>query len=131
MPSSLNGTGVTFNDATTQSTANNLPANTTNVLNATAGASVGAVGTYAFLGDNSIVTTAPGGTRAGSALRYAALGTNAPWNNNVSRGATLANGPFNSAPAGTWRCMGHSLAQVGDPGYTSNVYPATVWLRIS
>ena len=47
MPVSINNTQVVFNDATTQSTANNLPANTTNVLNAYAGATAGVVGAVA------------------------------------------------------------------------------------
>ena len=94
MPSSLNGTGVTFNDATTLQSGNipaaNLGSGTANssvflrgdkvwaavpaaapstaqVLIATAGASAGAVGTYAWLGRFDSVETAfnPGTTHAG------------------------------------------------------------------
>ena len=131
MPSSLNGTGVTFNDATTQSTANNLPANTTNVLAATASASVGDVGTYAFLGDILRVTTAPGGTRAGSNLRFAGLGKNGAWNTSLNISVNAANVAYNNTPSGTWRCMGDAVAQNGNPGYTSDSFPLAVWLRIS
>jgi hypothetical protein len=77
------------------------------VLERTAGATVGAVGTYAFLLCDPAATVNPGGTRAGSNLRY-----------------TSAN-PANStstAPAGTWMCVGFTSS--------ANQYP-TVWLRIS
>ena len=103
MPSSLNGTGVTFNDATTQSTANNLPANTTNVLSAYAGASALAVGTYTTASATGSIgiggTTAGGNLRAINAEGY-----------NVTFGAS-----------GTWRNMG-STTVAGRVGS---------WLRIS
>lgn len=74
---------------------------TTSILNATAGASVGAVGTYAFLQG---VTGSAGVTAAGSSLFYADRA-----------------GGNSGSPSGTWRMMGYSL--VSDR--------ATVWLRIS
>jgi hypothetical protein len=84
---------------------------TTDVLNATAGASVGAVGTYAFLRSGNTVAVSPGGTKAGSNLKYTGV---------LSESAT--------APAGTWRCMGLD-------GSIPSVYAPqrdlTVWLRIS
>jgi hypothetical protein len=97
-----NGSGLT-----------NLPSSaptTAQVLTATAGASVGAVGTYAFLTDTVVRTTNPGATRAGSALRYAHSSSN-------------SSGNFGAAPAGTWRAMGLS-------GVVTHARP-TVWLRIS
>jgi hypothetical protein len=75
--------------------------NTDRVLAATAGASVGAVGTYAFLQG---VTGSAGVTAAGSSLFYADRA-----------------GGNSGSPSGTWRMMGYSL--VSDR--------ATVWLRIS
>lgn len=109
MPVTLQGTQIVFNDSTTQSTANNLPANTTNVLNSTAAASVGAVGTYALLRSDTVPTN-PGTTRAASVLYYAS-------SNGDLFGATR--------PAGTWRCMGF-VTFTGIPAETT-----TVWLRVS
>lgn len=85
---------------------------TTQVLNATAGASVGAVGTYAFcqyqIGTPS--TVAAGGTVAGSNLRYLGMG---------SGGSVESAG----TPAGTWRVMGYLAPSTGQS--------TTVYLRIS
>jgi hypothetical protein len=80
---------------------------TDQVLTATAGASVGAVGTYALLRGSAVISL--GGTRAGSLLAYAdARGSNSY-----------------GTPAGTWMAMGGIQAS-GDYGVR-----ATVWLRIS
>ena len=95
------------------------------VLARTAGASVGAVGTYAFLGRNAINSSfAPGSTTAGSNLRYVGI---VVFNQIWSSSATIIEKPaisFNNTPSGTWRCMGHAAA-------TSNTAAASVWLRIS
>jgi len=97
---------------------------TTDVLNATAGASVGAVGTYAFLGSSVFTTTEAGGTIAGSNLRYAGVastsGNTYTVNNPGIRGA--GNG---GTPAGTWRAMGRAL------GINNDQAGATLFLRIS
>lgn len=78
---------------------------TSEVLAATAGASAGAVGTYAMLiysaGSSSLAT---GSTVAGSNLEYSS----------VSSGGTLSSGN----PAGTWRLMGYGNR-------------SSVWLRIA
>lgn len=101
---------------------------TAQVLTATAGASAGAVGTYAFLGETSLTNTAVGGTRAGSALRYVAVqGNPYPWQSAGASGLARYTA-FGSAPAGTWRCMGQSTSSTA--GCTEH-YPATLWLRIS
>lgn len=81
--------------------------NTDNVLAAIAGASVGAVGTYALLASTAVA--APGSLQAGSALRYSSL-----WD---SRG-----GPSAVAATGTWRCMGD---------VTTTSLMVSVWLRVS
>jgi len=79
---------------------------TAQVLTATAGASVGAVGTYALL-FNGPATRAPGDTLAGSSLFYAGCdGNNA------------------TATSGTWRLMGRN-------DNVSNRQSTSVWLRIS
>lgn len=77
---------------------------TADVLNATAGASVGAVGTY-MLGRNATGGPTPGTTIAGSNLSYAA-----------TSGGSLV------IPSGTWRCMGTTNGVTGE---------ITVYLRIS
>jgi hypothetical protein len=76
---------------------------TTQVLNATAGASTGAVGTYGFMRNQSGSTVGVGGTVAGSSIQYSDTGLN-----------------LSQAASGTWRCMG--LVPAGN---------ATLFLRIS
>lgn len=92
------------------------------VLARTAGAAVGAVGTYAWLGETNAVATAPGGTRAGSSLRYVGISSDQPW---TLFSSNLFVPPHTSTPSGTWRCMGHALSTNADR------FPATLWLRIS
>lgn len=76
------------------------------VLNATAGAAAGGVGTYAFmLGPDS---TTAGATIAGSSLFF----------------ANASGGSVGSSGAGTWRCMGTTGAGGGAAA-------TTLWLRIS
>jgi hypothetical protein len=163
MPSSLNGTGVTFNDGTTLQSGNipaaNLGSGTANsttflrgdrtwqtvsatpttdqVLSATAGASVGAVGTYALLGETTTTQTLPGGTRAGSALRYAGVvsqgtswGAAAASPISISGKSSNSQIIYNNTPPGTWRCMGHALGHPSDD-YRFASIPLTLWLRIS
>lgn len=79
---------------------------TAQVLTATAGASLAAVGTYAFLGNTNSATLTPGGTAAGSTLIY----SNGPGSN----GGTVG--------VGTWLRMGGGGAASTAP---------TVYLRIS
>ena len=82
-------------------------ATTANVLSATAGASVGAVGTYGYLRISPATTLNPGSTTAGSNLIYGNSG-----------------GGGGPTPAGTWQLM----------GYTSNAsleHSVSLWLRIS
>ena len=82
---------------------------TTSVLAATAGASAGAVGTYAMLRYESATTPIlEGTTLAGSELRYANVAGN-------STGTT---------PTGTWRIMG----QASNSSATNRT---SLWLRIS
>lgn len=123
MAVTINGTsGITFNDTTSQTTAATAPT-TTQVLNATAAASVGAVGSYAFLArypstlNNTIYYSEPGSTYAGSGLRYA---------------STNQTAYFGSAPAGTWMCMGRtaSYGEQGPYGTSLTLY-SSLWLRIS
>jgi hypothetical protein len=82
---------------------------TQQVLNATAGASVGDVGTYAFcLRSPAVSSLGPGDTVSGSNLRY----TNA-------NGAAVT-----TVGVGTWRIMG----EIVGTGFSQN---SSVFLRIS
>jgi hypothetical protein len=106
MAVTVGGTSITFNDGTTQSTG---------VLNAIAAASVGAVGTYAFLARSTGGVTA-GTTYSGSEIQYSGVynGTS------LSTGNNVVSGGFNGVVSGTWRAMGSG------PTYT-----ATLFLRVS
>lgn len=112
MAITVSGTTITFNDASTQTSA---------ALTTIAGASAGAVGTYAFLRDTSAGTTTTfGNTQAGSGLAPAgmlAFGTN----QNVRI-------QTNGSVSGTWRCMGYSYTE---PCCVGQARSATVWIRIS
>ena len=83
---------------------------TAQVLSATAGAAVGAVGTYAFLHSATGVSRGgtPGATYPGSSLRY------------TDNGGVYGS----STPEGTWRLMG-----IITEGSSSSL--GSVWLRIS
>lgn len=91
------------------------------VLARNAGASVGAVGTYANLLYVANVTTqdtlGEGAVVAGSSLRYAGSSTRS----------------IGSAPAGTWRCMGRTRTEQlgGGREPITYLYYGTVFLRIS
>jgi hypothetical protein len=116
------GPSVTFGDATVQTTAAVAPTTAT-VLAATAGASVGAVGTYAWLWSTNITGVTPGGTKAGSNLRYAGNASDSPGTSSLVVSYVYAgNG---GTPAGTWRAMGLDASQGGP------YYGITLWLRIS
>jgi hypothetical protein len=88
---------------------------TAQVLNATAGASYGAVGTYIFAARNSSGTTTPGSTIAGSSLNAGGMG--------VQDCSGTGFGTSGGGLSGTWRAMGGS----GNGSYRT----MTVWLRIS
>jgi hypothetical protein len=92
---------------------------TTDVLNATAGATAGAVGTYALLWDSVARTNNQGQTQAGSDLRYAASST-------IASDANYRN----SSPSGTWQIMGVT-GYVGGVADTTLGRRTSVWLRIS
>ena len=99
----------------------------TSVVNAAiAGSAVNAVGTYSYLYMTANTTVAPGGTLAGSSLRFAGsrVYDSDPFNAGaLSYAVYSVNSP---TPAGTWRCMG-AISQ--DSVYYSGA--TTVWLRIS
>jgi hypothetical protein len=86
---------------------------------ATAGLSLGSVGTYAWLGRASAVTTFVAGTSyAGSNLRYSGTLSGNTFSDNT---AASING---STPSGTWRAMGTA-------NNVTDRYATTIFLRIS
>jgi len=109
------------------------------VLARTAGATVGAVGSYALLRRNS--SADPDDTIAGSELFYAgALNAASAAGNFVDDpGFFVAINVFAFAagaltsPAGTWRCMGRiNITATSNPADgTRSASGATLWLRIS
>jgi hypothetical protein len=116
MTITVGGTAITFNDGTTQTTAGGA-VNTSTVLSATAGASVGAVGTYAFLFRNDGNAFTAGTTYAASVLRYAGVYSTAGSCYQFANVWTAG-----AAPSGTWRAMG---------SVSSQAYGSAVFLRIS
>lgn len=120
MAVTVGGTSITFNDGTTQTTAAGGAPTTAQVLSATAGATAGAVGTYAFLlvSNAASFSVSAGSTYAGSSLRFASNNAN-----------TVFGQTFSGTPAGTWRCMG--FATKTSSGCSDLYSQATVWLRIS
>jgi len=122
-PTELNySVGVTSSIQTQLNTLNT----TSSVLSLIAGASVGAVGTYAMMMRvSSLATNNPGDTIAGSDLRYSGL--QADGSSGVGGGSATSAGYYSGVvPSGTWRCMGYS-----NYGGTSATQPVTVWLRIA
>lgn len=107
MATTIHNTGITFPDSTTQTTAGGAPT-TAQVLSATAGASLGAVGTYAAM-RNDFNSRDPGQTVAGTWIRYTATNSDTTF--------------FGTTPSGTWMAMGYSVNNGGQR--------ATLYLRIS
>jgi hypothetical protein len=103
--------------------------NTTNVLNATAGATFGAVGTYALLGETTFTATSIGNTRAGSALRPFGFVRGSTSFGNATEGNLNAFGST-TVPSGTWRALGPVTFR-NVPAYGSFAYGGCLWLRIS
>lgn len=128
MPTTLRNTDILFNDGSTQSTAATAGGlvTTANVLNATAGATAGAVGTYMFAFRNTTGTVAFGSTVAGSALLPSAAivsvgnGNACPWGVGLTSGA---------AQSGTWRAM--CTYQQSAQASQASASGSGLWLRIS
>jgi hypothetical protein len=111
-----NGGVTSVNGATGAVTIATTPT-TDQVLTATAAATLGAVGTYAFLSPpfGADVSYTPGNTASGSNLRYAGAASSDFQLNAVS----------GTVPSGTWRCMGYSYSISGEQ------LAASLFLRIS
>lgn len=99
------------------------------VLNRTAGAAVGAVGTYAFLRPTLTTDYAAGATLSGSSLRYSSAITDA-----IGGTGGVAVSLDGGTPSGTWRCMGDRRVRASNESghrISSSSSAATLWLRIS
>jgi hypothetical protein len=129
MPTTLRNTDILFNDGTTQSTAATAGGlvTTANVLNATAGASAGAVGTYMFGRRVTSADLAFGSTVAGSDLRPQSANRSAITSPS-STDSSFTDGP---AQSGTWRAMGTYTSAIGAGYVPVTGRGATLWLRIS
>jgi hypothetical protein len=117
------GNVLTSNGTTWSSSAPPSSTPTTaQVLTATAGATAGAVGTYAFLATiNNATQTTFGNTIAGASLTPVGV-ANAPDSTSAVRLAS------SGSVSGTWRVMGNKGARVAD---SSSAREATLFLRIS
>ena len=111
---STSGNVLTSNGTTWQSTAPASSAPTTaQVLTATAGASAGAVGTYAYLGGTGGTTAfAAGTTYAGSGLAFAGFARENASFSAVSQ-HTISSGGAGGGVSGTWRAMGSNNSVIG------------------
>jgi hypothetical protein len=119
---STTGNLLTSNGTTwTSAAAPSSTPTTAQVLSATAGATAGAVGTYAWLVYTSGGPISAGSTFAGSTLRYASIIANGAWNTNPTPFPDAAS---SSTLSGTWRVLGTSI-------YSSSYNPGTLFLRIS
>jgi len=124
-PLTLPGAPTATNHAATKGYVDSAIAaalTTGQVLAATAGAAVGAIGTYVLAWCSTDSGLNPGDTVAGSDLRYANDGGNG---GEAGRSTT--------ALSGTWRLMGSLGWRLGTSGYTGNNTPhkTSLWLRIA
>jgi hypothetical protein len=120
------GNVLTSNGSTWTSAAAPSSAPTTaQVLNATAGASVGAVGTYIIATNTTSTVIAAGGTLAGSSLSVVNFQTKNPFS---TEGSDTAPFPTSNRTtlSGTWRAMNH-----GGGLYGVFAWNPSLWLRIS
>jgi hypothetical protein len=102
----------------TAASTGSAPAPTTaQVLDATAGATAGAVGTYAFMTAGA-GTRSPGATLAGGSLQFCGIEIG-------QTGFTSGRAWTGGAASGTWRLMGYNRTDFGGSGSPS------LWLRIS
>jgi hypothetical protein len=103
---------------------------TEQVLNATAGASAGAVGTYAVLMHiQTSANIAIGSTVAGSSLRAHGFRTSSD-PNSTSINTSISGTASNAAMSGTWRALGRVVGTPGD-FETVNAWGGALFLRIS
>lgn len=124
MPITVTGSQITFNDATTQTTAAII--STSTILSATAGASAGDVGTY-MIARRAGVVVSFGSTTAGSGLTPISVMTGITNSYAFGAGGAFTGG---AAQSGTWRCMSIASADISGGG-SDIITSAALWLRIS
>lgn len=133
MPITVSGTQITFNDATTQSTAGITSAVTS--LNGQTGAitntSTNTIGSYIAAGTlASGATYAYGATIAGSSLRCALrTGCNPYYGMSTNISAGSSSTYTNPSVSGTWRVMGYLKNQTTTACDDAN--GMMIWVRIS
>ena len=161
MTVSVTGTGITFNDSTTQTTAFNSATGVTS-LNAQTGAIVtttfGNIGSMAWVANVSSSNFKSGDTTAGTNLYYpntitgtapgyylseGTNGSNFPnsqWRNDYAFKQTYTTSGYSvpggaSALSGTWRCMGPTFARYAllPPccSITTSYSYMGLWVRVS
>ena len=124
MTTTVTSTGITFNDATTQTTA------------AVVSSTAGNVGSYMWARPTAGSIYNFGDTLAGSSLKPTAAFYSFEKPGNANSTGTFS-APLGSARSGTWRCMGQTTSSNGDMdtepagSSVSYLYNATLWLRIS
>jgi hypothetical protein len=112
-------TAYGWGDHSTQGYLTSAPAPTTaQVGTASAGLSLGDLGTYAFLGKTSTGTITAGTTYSGSALVYAGFVSTSTFNDDT------ANDAQGTSPSGSWRAMGAA-------DIVSNRYASTLFIKIA
>lgn len=123
-------TAFGWGDHSTQGYLTSAPAPTSaQVGSATAGLSVGAVGSYAWLGSSSTGVFVAGTTYSGSSLHYAGFLSASVYVDDTA--AVIDDNDSATTPSGTWRAMGNARRTSGGSSVVNNRYPSTLFLRIS
>jgi hypothetical protein len=123
--------GITDANVTTAKLEAGERMTTANVTGATAGASAGAVGTYALLATiNNNASVTFGSTLAGSSLQPVGVrGSTSISSTFVEEQINRSSTQFPALPqSGTWRCMGFKNVRVTNNSLQREL---TLWLRIS
>ena len=123
-------TAFGWGDHSTQGYLTSAPAPTSaQVGSATAGLSVGAVGSYAWLGSSSTGVFVAGTTYSGSSLHYAGFLSASVYVDDTA--AVIDDNDSATTPSGTWRAMGNARRTSGGSSVVNNRYPSTLFLRIA
>ncbi len=123
-------TAYGWGDHSTQGYLTSAAPTSAQVGTATAGLSLGAVGSYAWLGSSSTGVFVAGSTYSGSSLHYAGFLSTSVYVDDTA--AVIDNNDSATTPSGTWRAMGNARRlDSGGSSAVTNRYPSTLFLRIS